>query len=152
RSSMQTHYVLIVVVSTFLATSEAMLVSKNSNQPEAFQDAIHSTDVVDNPIGKRFLRSNIDKSNGDERSWATIAGVARDKANAKEWLHYWLRQTLSADKVATKLGITSFNQQHENWNALVKYVRTNFKWATGEKMPRTEAEDYLRGILIANGH
>ncbi|POM72576.1 Secreted RxLR effector peptide protein [Phytophthora palmivora] len=66
-----------------------------------------------------------------------FAGFFRDSTETRKWLQFWFNKGESVTNVAAKLKVYNLPQNtavsHENWNALVKYMRMTVKGKAGKK-------------------
>ncbi|GMF57062.1 unnamed protein product [Phytophthora fragariaefolia] len=155
---MRVYFDLLVAVAALVASGDAsasntaisMVIATNSLQSKTFAEP---TNIP------RALRSTekVESDDVEEREWARIMGVLRTKAEAVDnWLQPRLDQRMDVRAFARKdLGIISRTgaTQHENWNALVKYLRMYHRAVTGEKWSKSMAESVLLVDVItkANG-
>ncbi|POM76405.1 Secreted RxLR effector peptide protein [Phytophthora palmivora] len=132
---MRLHRNVLVLVIVMLAIANALSsttgATTSSENALSFQKNGHIT---------RFLRSNhLDKDDTNEERAATMnfAGFLRDSTETRQWLQFWFNKGESVTNVAAKLKVYNLPQNtaisHENWNALVKYMRMTVEGKAGKK-------------------
>ncbi|ETL26429.1 hypothetical protein L916_19901, partial [Phytophthora nicotianae] len=155
RPSMRVSFALLLA-TTLLANGETATTSSETMQ---LTDAVHSVGVIEARDGRRFLRlaNPIKNDDVEERAWATIKGISRTKAEAVEnWLTPRLQSRWTPEKLAkSDLDIVAKETatEHENWNALVKYVKMLVFDVTKQKISKKEAKDLILTKILtqANG-
>ncbi|ETN16793.1 hypothetical protein F442_20421 [Phytophthora nicotianae P10297] len=146
----------LLLATTLLANGETATTSSETMQ---LTDAVHSVGVIEARDGRRFLRlaNPIKNDDVEERAWATIKGISRTKAEAVEnWLTPRLQSRWTPEKLAkSDLDIVAKETatEHENWNALVKYVKMLVFDVTKQKISKKEAKDLILTKILtqANG-
>ncbi|ETI42878.1 hypothetical protein F443_12070 [Phytophthora nicotianae P1569] len=142
---MRAYFVLLIAATALLTKGEAT----SGFSHLAVADVMKSTGVVETYDNRRSLRAAepTEDDNGEERAaWSNIKGIPRNKAETvADWLTPRLQSRMNVQQFARDVDITSRQAatQHENWNALVKYLRMYHLEVKGEAMSKKLAESIL---------
>ncbi|GMF32559.1 unnamed protein product [Phytophthora fragariaefolia] len=152
-------YLALLVAAAVLVSSGDASTSNTAISTFAAAKSLLSETFAEHANVKRSLRSaeKVASYDDEERAWSNIKGFMRTKAETvDEWLQPRLDIRMNVVDFAKKdLGIVSRTAvtQHENWNALVKYLKMYHHAVTGEKWSKQQAADVLLQNIItkANG-
>ncbi|KAG3171544.1 hypothetical protein PI126_g1854 [Phytophthora idaei] len=147
---MRAYFALLITATTLLISGEAATTNSGISQLAA-TDVVHSAGVVESDGIHRSLR--VVKLTGDddseERAWSMIKGIPRsEEETVSQWLTHRLQRGMSPQQLARDVDITlrSAATQHQNWNALVKYVTMYHRAKVNQEI----SKDMAKSILLEN--